>query len=529
MLLSSHTVFPSAALGAAVCLAISIIASLLGPKKIYPSGPKPWPLVGNMLYFAQILQDPDNELRKLAKQFRGLCTLWVGMTPAFVINSPEDAKELLDKRGRLYSDRPPRNIFSERVWPKRLVFERAGDETRQQRRLFHDFLTLKNAHSLRKYQDYESNMMLCDLLSEPAEFLSHSERYSMSVMFSVVYATRISKLTHPIMGAFMHIRNEILERLQPGKMLIDYLPFLEKLPHFLQPWVKVADDLWAKESSIHKAFLAPLEKQIEAGEKPVCFGAGVLRAQKEGNMDEVQVLSILGMAIFAGYETTASVIQFFFKIMAMHPHCLKAAQEEIDLVVGRSRLPTWEDEEKLPYIRALVKEVSRFGPSLNMGIPHTNLEEDNYHSFTIPKGSSMIPNITALNKNPDHYGDPEVFRPERFLGLNLTAAEAAVHPDHRQRDHYNYGFGRRICQGIHVAEASLFIVFARVLWGFDITAEAGTTLDMNDNLWTLVAKPNPCRLRITARSDGIRDLIRQTARDAQTDILDVDCIELPQL
>jgi Cytochrome P450 len=51
----------------------------------------------------------------------------------------------------------------------------------------------------------------------------------------------------------------------------------------------------------------------------------------------------------------------------------------------------------------------------------------------------------------------------------LNAADYAAHPDVNQRDHFSFGGGRRICSGIHIAERSLFMNVARILWGFDIS------------------------------------------------------------
>jgi cytochrome P450 len=48
--------------------------------------------------------------------------------------------------------------------------------------------------------------------------------------------------------------------------------------------------------------------------------------------------------------------------MTLNPDVMKRAQTELDSVVGRSRLPTFEDKEKLPYIRAIVKETLRWRP-----------------------------------------------------------------------------------------------------------------------------------------------------------------------
>lgn len=149
-------------------------------------------------------------------------------------------------------------------------------------------------------------------------------------------------------------------------------------------------------------------------------------------------------------------------------------------MVGSSRLPRWEDEHSLPYVRALIKEVHRWAPIGNLGIPHATSKADVYEGFTVPNGTIIFPNLTALSRDRDRYYEPDQFLPERFLEDDLDASASALHPDYNKRDHFHYGFGRRLCQGIFVAEASLFIVVSRVLWGFDIKPLAGEPpLDMD--------------------------------------------------
>jgi cytochrome P450 len=53
--------------------------------------------------------------------------------------------------------------------------------------------------------------------------------------------------------------------------------------------------------------------------------------------------------------------------ITVFPDVLKAAQEELDRVVGKDRLPTFDDEERLPYIRAMVKETLRWRPVAVLG------------------------------------------------------------------------------------------------------------------------------------------------------------------
>ncbi len=91
----------------------------------------------------------------------------------------------------------------------------------------------------------------------------------------------------------------------------------------------------------------------------------------------------------------------------------------------------------------------------------------------------MIPNLTALHHDEELYPNPDAFDPDRFMGHHLDSASSAIQPEYRQRDHFNYGFGRRLCPGIHVAEQSLYIVISRVLWGFDVQEKPGCDLDMS--------------------------------------------------
>ena len=48
--------------------------------------------------------------------------------------------------------------------------------------------------------------------------------------------------------------------------------------------------------------------------------------------------------------------------MTLYPDVMRRAQAEIDAVVGRERVPTFDDKDKLPYIRAIVRETLRWRP-----------------------------------------------------------------------------------------------------------------------------------------------------------------------
>jgi cytochrome P450 len=78
--------------------------------------------------------------------------------------------------------------------------------------------------------------------------------------------------------------------------------------------------------------------------------------------------------------------------MIIHPDVQLKAQEELDKVIGRGRLPDLEDRESLPYTSALLKEVLRWQPVVPLGVPHGAIVDDEYKGMRIPKGSVVNPN-----------------------------------------------------------------------------------------------------------------------------------------
>ena len=88
-----------------------------------------------------------------------------------------------------------------------------------------------------------------------------------------------------------------------------------------------------------------------------------------------------------------SVLKAFFLVMALHPHVVRKAQEELDRVVGNERLPELSDWESLPYISALMKELLRWTCPLPLGVPKRIMEDDVYKGCLIPAGANILENI----------------------------------------------------------------------------------------------------------------------------------------
>lgn len=121
--------------------------------------------------------------------------------------------------------------------------------------------------------------------------------------------------------------------------------------------------------------------------------------------------------------------------MLRFPDVLRKAQEEIDRVVGRDRLPNEDDEQSLPYIRALQCELLRWRPVVPLVQPHLASQDDEYEGYRIPKGALVWANLAAMSRNPETYPDPDQLKPERYLNPDGTFA--------RKEEISIFGYGKR--------------------------------------------------------------------------------------
>ena len=147
--------------------------------------------------------------------------------------------------------------------------------------------------------------------------------------------------------------------------------------------------------------------------------------------------------------------------MIAYPEVQIQAHTELDEVVGNARPPTFADIPSLPYIRAMVKETLRWSLVVPFGVPHSTTEDDWYEGMFIPKGTVCLQNMRTIHSEPDVFGsDAARFNPNRYLDESRQVKVL----DGREDGHLTFGFGRRICPGRYVAEGTLAIDIATLLW-----------------------------------------------------------------
>jgi cytochrome P450 len=130
----------------------------------------------------------------------------------------------------------------------------------------------------------------------------------------------------------------------------------------------------------YHVFYQQMKERVENGTAPDCFVARVLREQQgeKGEWSSIEYSHLIAELLTAGTETTATTLQWVFKVAVLNPDPLKRAQEEIDRVVGRNRLPAWEEQARLPYFNAFVEELHRWATATPMAFLHATSEADMY-------------------------------------------------------------------------------------------------------------------------------------------------------
>ena len=343
------------------------------------------------------------------------------------------------------------------------------------RKLVHTLLNVQSAKSYVPYQLLENKQMLYEILHTPDNVLSSVRRYSNSLTTAMTFGWRTPSNSDPQMEQLFSGFEAFAVLNQTGTAaLIDFFPILRNIPDFLSPVKKKAKELHKKELDLYMTHWLRAKSSITDGTAKPCFSIDLARAQEANNLTDQQASYISGTVLEAGSDTTSSTIYAFVQAMLLYPEIQKKAKEEIERVVGGSRLPSMEDEFDLQYVRCIMKETLRWCPTTILGaVPHATSKEDTYMGYRIPEGAGVLNNVYSINHDENRFPQPRVFRPERYLDDKQTLGEAAANPDCKRRDQWTFGAGRRICPGIHVAERSLFLAISRILWGFDIKPKIG--------------------------------------------------------
>lgn len=139
----------------------------------------------------------------------------------------------------------------------------------------------------------------------------------------------------------------------------------------------------------------------------------------------------------AGTDTTSSALRWAILLLTNYPDVAEKCYQEIRRVVGLERLPTFQDKAELKYVNATILEVLRWSNIVPI-VTRTNPQDTTFLGYNVPKRSLIFIILTTAMRDPDVWGDPNNFRPERFLESDRELS----------RFHESIPFGIGKCPGI---------------------------------------------------------------------------------
>ncbi|PPQ77485.1 LOW QUALITY PROTEIN: hypothetical protein CVT25_011355 [Psilocybe cyanescens] len=480
----------------------------------YPPGPP-----SRSLLFGNVADIPKTKqwigYMQWREQYGDIIHFRVLQQHMIILNSLEVAKDLLEKRSNIYSDRPNLTMIDIMDWEFNTGLKHYGAQWRADRRVFQDLFNPSALLSYRPIQTEKIRDMLHCLLKNPEDFVNHyktfylqslrpppfkslSFRVNAAIILRLVYGYDIS----PYNDYFVRLAESAVQKLAGsvflGAATVNAFPFLRHLPSWFpgagfKRYANESKDLTTAMREVPFAFT----------EQSVASGTALpsIVSQLLSNGEDRSFIKNIAATIYSGAaDTTSSAMGTFFYAMVMHPEAQRKAQEEIDNVVGMDRLPTLDDRDSLLYVEALYREVTRWRPALPLSVAHSTTEDDTYRGYFIPKGKlrpnrsrvSMLTRIIrqsgntkrlvrpttklAMAHDPEQYKDPESFSPERHFNEDGKLTEEV---------NAFFGFGRRcdcfpmflscfltvsqrICPGRHMGSATAWLAMASVLSTFNI-------------------------------------------------------------
>jgi cytochrome P450 len=417
----------------------------------------------------------------LVNEYGPVVSLQQGSQVTIIIGRMDAATEIMEKEGGALVDRPhliaAGDFLSKGL---RLLLAPAGDQFRRLRKAAHTHLQPKAAATYQDMQTETAKGVIIDILNDPKHHMEHAQRYASSVVLRLSYgkSTPTSRNDSEVVHVYEALER-FQEALRPGAYLVDQIPVLRYLPGY----GKELNKYHQHELGLFREQMNRVKDEVAQNNACPSFVKSLLENVNEHRLSDDEMAFLAGSLFGAGSDTTAASITMMIMAAACHPEAQARVQEELDLVVGSDRAPTFEDSSMLPQLRAFILEAHRWRPLAPIGLAHRATKDIIWRGQCIPAGATVYGSHWAISRDPVAFPDPEKFNPQRWLD-----EEGQIRPDVH---FFTFGFGRRVCPGQHVANRSLYINLALLLWSFRITERPEAPIDPNAFSGVVVSHADP--------------------------------------
>ncbi|XP_009610421.1 (S)-N-methylcoclaurine 3'-hydroxylase isozyme 1-like [Nicotiana tomentosiformis] len=453
-----------------------------------PPGPRPWPILGNIL---QLGKNPHISMTQFAKIHGPLICLRLGTQLVVIASSPDSAAEILKTQDRLLSARSV-----PRVAPYKLsVIDQhsivwSSDLTNHWKSLRAFCRThLFSAKAVESQADLREKKVF-----EMIEFLRSNKGKTVKIS-EILFATILNTLGNLFFtknlcdldseGNTSGIKHVIRRFVELGAMpnISEFYPFLDALD--LQGLRKLTNIYQDQLISIWAEVVKEKRQAISCGSSNK--NQDFLDIMIDSGFSDLQINIILMELIAAGTDTTTSTIEWAMAELLRNKKVMHKLQAEIRSKIGSNANIRESNISELPYLAACVKETLRIHPPTPFLVPRRAPETCKLMNFTIPKNSRLFVNVWAIGRDSKTWEDALSFRPERFLDSSV---------DFRGQDFefIPFGAGRRICPGLPFARQEVHLILASLIHHFEWSVPNGEDpmqLDMGEKFGVTLQKEKP--------------------------------------
>jgi len=267
-------------------------------------------------------------------------------------------------------------------------------------------------------------------------------------IFGMDFDTISGNIAEPLMGY-----NYIMERMfNPIRFLIPWvnrlpLDFNKKFFHHSNVFDKYC---WEIMDESKKRVETRKKDNITLSEKEA-GNLSLIELMYENGVSEEVIRDNVSLFFVAGHETTATILSWICSVLATQPQVLEKARKEVlEKVPGEF---TYELQKELPYLDAVIKETLRIHPAIILVGNRYVVKDTIIANVKVPADTSVGFDMITMSYDPKIWGDPLVFRPERWFPENITKEQRMAWMP--------FSGGPRICIGMNFSllEQKIFLVY----------------------------------------------------------------------
>ncbi|XP_005092589.1 cytochrome P450 2C15 [Aplysia californica] len=477
-------------------------------RNVPPYPIRPWPLCGHLF---MLTKQPLEQLQKWRQKTGDVFSLDFAGRHMVVVNGFESLKDLLVKKADKLA-RPETFLMRLHGDYGLGIINSYGANWKEQRTLSLSILRAfgMGRNVIAQKIDEEVEVFINELAKfrgQPCDVKLLVHTSVANVLNSIIIGQRYEH-GDPQFGHFLRLLNNLIARIA-GTSVLNHFRLLRYLPG--DPFeANVLKKLASELKSMLMRFITRERKKVEESEKTNTdsedstervnfiyeyFKEKKAREARRENtrLDENNLSAIINNLFGAGSETSGNTVLFFMLHMLHRPEEQEVIYAEIKDVVGTHRRPNMQDKPRLNYLNAAIMETQRLSNIAPIGLQRLVLSDIEIKGYTIPAGTIVMPILDSSLKDEQTWGDPENFRPSRFLADDGSLLQP--------EQFIPFSFGKRVCLGEALARMELFLFLSALMQKFRLEQEADDLPDTS-GIYGITISPKPFKVRMIER-EGI--------------------------